>query len=64
MSAKGSLDQEVLKKIISLLEELEFGTVQITVHDSQITQVERLEKYRFPTQAKVRQTIPNQQKRR
>lgn len=63
MSVKGSLDREVLEKIVSLLEELEFGTVQITVHDSQITQIDRLEKYRFPTQAKVRQKVPNQQKR-
>jgi hypothetical protein len=26
---------------------LKFGTVQITVHDSRVTQVERLEKLRF-----------------
>ncbi|TKC18391.1 YezD family protein [Robertmurraya kyonggiensis] len=64
LSLKGRLDQQVLEKIVSLLEGLEFGTVQITVHDSQITQIDRLEKYRFPAQAKVRQQIPNQQKRR
>lgn len=44
-----------MEKIASLLEGLEFGTVQITIHDSQITQIERLEKHRFPLQGKGRQ---------
>jgi hypothetical protein len=43
----------VIEKIASLLEGLEFGTVQITVHDSQITQIDRVEKYRFPLQKKT-----------
>ncbi|WP_251554952.1 YezD family protein [Neobacillus muris] len=54
MSLKGRLDEQIIEKITSLLEGLEFGTVQITVHDSQITQIERLEKYRFPLQAKTK----------
>jgi hypothetical protein len=49
----------VIDKIADLLEGLEFGTVQITVHDSQITQIDRLEKYRFPLQKKNSQSIPN-----
>lgn len=60
LSLKGRLDQQVIEKIVSLLEGLEFGTVQITVHDSRITQIDRLEKYRFPTQGKERQPTPNQ----
>lgn len=52
MSIKGRLDQQVMEKIASLLEGLEFGTVQITVHDSQITQIDRLEKHRLPLQGK------------
>lgn len=48
VSLKGGLDQQTLEKIASLLEGLEFGTVQITVHDSQITQIDRLEKHRLP----------------
>ena len=47
MSSKHKIDQEVIDKIISLLENIEFGTVQITVHDSQVTQIEKGEKYRF-----------------
>jgi hypothetical protein len=57
LSLKGRLDQQVIDKIADLLEGLEFGTVQITVHDSQITQIDRLEKYRFPLQKKNTQQI-------
>ncbi|WP_376767905.1 YezD family protein [Neobacillus endophyticus] len=63
MQLKGRLDQQVLEKIASLLEGLEFGTVQITVHDSQITQIDRLEKYRFPPQRKSGSEVPNHHKK-
>ena len=33
--------------VLRALEGLEYGVVQITVHDSQIMQIERTEKYRF-----------------
>jgi hypothetical protein len=59
LSLKGSLDQQVIEKIASLLEGLEFGTVQITVHDSHITQIDRVEKYRFPLQKKTSPQIAN-----
>lgn len=61
MSLK-QLDEHVLEKIASLLEGLEFGTVQITVHESQITQIDRIEKHRFPLQRKTQP--PNQSKSR
>jgi len=61
LSLKGRLDQQVIEKIVNLLEGLEFGTVQIVVHDSQITQIDRLEKYRFP-QRKPNQHLSNQNK--
>lgn len=54
LSLKGHLDAKVMEKLASLLDGLEFGTVQITVHDSQITQIDRVEKYRFPLQKKNR----------
>ncbi len=47
MSSKNKIEQEVIEKIINFLENMEFGTVQITVHDSQVTQIEKGEKYRF-----------------
>ncbi len=52
LMVKGRFNQEVMEKIVSLLEGLEFGSIQITVHDSQITQIDRLEKYRFQLQSK------------
>ncbi|MDR7078197.1 hypothetical protein J2Y03_003247 [Neobacillus niacini] len=65
LSSKGRLDQQVMEKIASLLEGLEFGTVQITVHDSQITQIDRLEKHRLPLQTKSSvQSFPNKTKSR
>lgn len=60
MPLKGNLDEQVINKIISLLEELEFGTIHITVHDSQITQIERVEKYRVPLQKKTPSQTVNQ----
>ncbi|WP_299095297.1 YezD family protein [uncultured Metabacillus sp.] len=47
MAAKTKIDQAVIDKIVSFLENIEYGTVQITVHDSQVTQIEKGEKYRF-----------------
>jgi len=41
------VDQEIIDKIIHFIENMEFGTIQITVHDSQVTQIEKGEKYRF-----------------
>jgi hypothetical protein len=54
---KGRLDEQIIEKIADLLEGLEFGTIQITVHDSQITQIDRLEKYRIPQQKKTNPRI-------
>jgi hypothetical protein len=64
LSLQGRLDQQIIEKIASLLEGLEFGTVQITVHDSQITQIERLEKYRIPLQRKSTSNLSNQPRNR
>ncbi|EKN63278.1 YezD family protein [Schinkia azotoformans] len=50
MSLNTRIDHQVLEKIIHTLEGLEFGTVQITVHDSQVTQIEKNEKHRFQLQ--------------
>jgi hypothetical protein len=61
LTLKKQLDQQVMEKIASLLDGLEFGTVQITVHDSQITQIDRLEKHRLPL--KKTTTLTNQTKK-
>lgn len=56
LSSKNKIDQEVIDKIISILENMEFGTVQITVHDSQVTQIEKGEKYRFALKKNAEKT--------
>ncbi|WP_017756513.1 YezD family protein [Calidifontibacillus oryziterrae] len=50
MLSKTQIDNEIIEKIISDLESLKFGTIQITVHDYQITQIEKIEKHRFQLQ--------------
>ncbi|WP_400163564.1 YezD family protein [Brevibacillus sp. TJ4] len=42
-----AIDKESIDRIIRALEGLEYGSVQIVVHDSAITQIERTEKQRF-----------------
>lgn len=48
MASTRRIDQHVIEKIKSILETLEYGTVQISVHDSQVTQIEKVEKHRLP----------------
>ena len=52
MTSKGRVDPHVIEKIISALETIDFGTVQITVHNSQVTQIDKVEKYRFSLKSK------------
>ncbi|GAX88732.1 YezD family protein [Effusibacillus lacus] len=37
-----------IDRILNALQDLEFGSVQIIVHDSKIMQIERTEKLRYP----------------
>ncbi|MCL6442711.1 MAG: YezD family protein [Alicyclobacillus sp.] len=47
----GSLS-EIVQHILQAIQNMEYGTIQITVHDSRVTQIDRIEKKRFPLQAK------------
>jgi hypothetical protein len=40
-------DAELARLVASLIKDLRFGTLELTVHEGQIVQVERKEKYRF-----------------
>lgn len=40
-------DQKVLAVIAEALKSIQFGTVEITLHNGQVVQVERREKIRF-----------------
>ncbi|RAT97375.1 YezD family protein [Brevibacillus sp. Leaf182] len=44
------LDDLLLEKIARALDGLEYGSIHIVVHDSQIVQIERTEKYRIPAE--------------
>lgn len=42
-------NQQVWRHIQDAVQSLKFGTVEITVHDSKVVQIERKEKLRFPS---------------
>ncbi|MBA4541501.1 YezD family protein [Thermoactinomyces daqus] len=46
-----SFPDEKIHRIWEALKGLQYGTVLITVHDSNIVQIERTEKHRFPSEA-------------
>ena len=52
MLSNSRIDEGTLGKIKQLLESLEYGTLHITVHDSQVTQIDKLEKHRIPLRQK------------
>lgn len=43
-----STNEQLVVRILKALEGLEYGAVQIVVHDSQVIQIDRTEKHRFP----------------
>lgn len=38
---------EVVQEILQAIEQLRFGSIEITVHEGRVTQIERREKIRF-----------------
>jgi hypothetical protein len=54
MNSTRRIDQQVIEKIKLILESLEYGTVQISVHDSQVTQIDKVEKHRLPLLKKMK----------
>lgn len=51
-----SITQEKLDYIVKLLTEINYGSVLITLHDGQITQVDSTEKTAFQLKAKQQAT--------
>ncbi|MDR2431824.1 MAG: YezD family protein [Candidatus Margulisbacteria bacterium] len=49
MAAKENLstEEKVLGKVAQALKDLHYGAVQITVHNSRVTQIDRLERVRL-----------------
>ena len=44
----GEIEKSKINEILSILQNLQYGSVVITVHDGEITQVDTTEKKRFP----------------
>ncbi|MFC1645841.1 YezD family protein [Candidatus Omnitrophota bacterium] len=49
MNTKENIDQEILEEIIKSIQQINYGEVVITVHDSDVVQIEKREKKRFKT---------------
>ncbi len=41
------ISDEVIREVLHAIEQLRYGSVEITVHDNRVTQIERREKVRF-----------------
>lgn len=41
--------QELLQEILKAIQGIRFGSVEITIHDSNVVQIERKEKVRYAT---------------
>ena len=55
------VDQEWLGRIAELLNDMEFGSLQIVVHEGQIVQMERTERKRFenkPSEVVKKSVVP------
>ncbi|MEK5037339.1 YezD family protein [Sporosarcina sp. FSL K6-3457] len=46
------MDDQWIERIVQSLKGIQYGSVEIVIHDSKITQIDRLEKQRFPLRAK------------
>ena len=42
------IDDQWIERIVQSLKGIQYGSVEIVIHDSKITQIDRLEKQRFP----------------
>ena len=42
-----SRNLEIAKKIMDAMENVRYGSVEVTIHDSRVVQIERKEKIRF-----------------
>ena len=47
MNTNKKIDQKVLEKILNAVQQINYGEVVITIHNSKIIQIEKKEKERF-----------------
>lgn len=55
------VSEEIIRELVDAIEQLRFGSVEVTVHEGRVTQIERREKVRFsqstePAQHKIKPT--------
>ena len=58
----GEIEETKIDEIISVLQNLQYGSVVITVHDGEITQVDTTEKKRFPLYKKNEMNVRKSQR--
>jgi len=47
VSLESQIDAEMLKNIVKAVDQINYGSVEIVIHDSRIVQIERKERIRF-----------------
>ena len=47
VSQKRHIDQKVLDEVVKSIQQIKYGEVVITIHNSEIVQIEKREKKRF-----------------
>jgi hypothetical protein len=52
-----NLDQKEINYIVEKLKKIEYGSLVITVHEGQVTQVDTTEKSRFDTKNRLKKTV-------
>ncbi|RKN85399.1 YezD family protein [Paenibacillus ginsengarvi] len=63
MSNSVNLDDTWAERILSSVAGLEYGSVQIIVHDGKIVQIERTERKRFDTPLRNQNEQPQQRRK-
>ncbi|WP_248925724.1 YezD family protein [Paenibacillus hamazuiensis] len=58
------VDDIWVKRIVNSVNGLEYGSVQIVIHDGRIVQIERTEKKRFEPEASIAQRTAAEQAKR
>lgn len=46
-SPDGARNRDIVRKILQAIKDLRYGSVEVTVHESRVVQIERKEKIRF-----------------
>ena len=59
MKPKENLDKRILNEIIKAVQQINYGEVAITIHNSKVVQIERKEKKRFDLKSAIQMEAKN-----